>query len=286
MGGAVRGVEVRETSIRLFFVFEGQRYRETLTVAGQPMKPTPANIKYASRLLAKIREAIRLGTFVFAEYFPDSKNAERACTEAQTFGQIAQLWLDSKGQLKAATRDQYENAVGVWKRILGEHTLIDRLDHKQLAAKIGKHTWASPKSANNYLIVLRGILAFEYSGPRAASNPMAGIRNFKRVKTIIDPLTRDERDKILDDMRRHYDERVVAYFQWAFYTGMRPEEIIALRWGDIDFGGATVRIQRVRTFRGSERAGTKTDAERDVDLVAEAMAALRMMKPHTFMKGA
>ena len=185
MGGAVRGVEVRETSIRLFFVFEGQRFRETLTIGGLPVRPTPKNVKYAERTLAEMREKIRLGTFVFAEYFPDSKNAEQGHSQAQTFGQIAQLWLDSKGQLKAATRDQYENAVGVWKRILGEHTLIDRLDHKQLAAKVGKHTWASAKSANNYLIVLRGILAFEYSGPRAALNPMAGIRNFKRVKTII-----------------------------------------------------------------------------------------------------
>jgi integrase len=133
--------------------------------------------------------------------------------------------------------------------------------------------------------VLRGIFAFEYSGARALHNPVAGIKNFKRVKTIIDPLTRDERDLILADMRQHYDERVVAYFQWAFYTGMRPEEIIALRWGDIDFGGGTARVQRVRTFRGHERAGTKTDTERDVDLVPDAIAALQMMKPHTFMRG-
>ena len=65
---------------------------------------------------------------------------------------------------------------------------------------------------------------------------------------------------------------------------MRPEEAIALRWQDIDSNSATVHVQRVRTFRGSEREGSKTHAERDVDLVPRALEALGAMKAFTFMK--
>lgn len=55
-----------------------------------------------------------------------------------------------------------------------------------------------------------------------------------------------------------------------WWSGMRPEEMIALRWSDNDLASGVARIQRVRTFQGSEREGSKTHAERDVDLVGAA----------------
>lgn len=82
-------------------------------------------------------------------------------------------------------------------------------------------------------------------------------------------------------MKNRYDPRVFAYFQWMFYTGMRPEEAIAIRWSDIDWNKKTVRVQRVRTFKGSERDGSKTNSERDVDLFPQAIEALTTMKPYT-----
>ena len=127
-------------------------------------------------------------------------------------------------------------------------------------------------------------MGFHFSGRRAAENPMIGIKNLKRVKKLPDPLTTDERDSILVDMRSKYDERVAAYFQFAFYTGLRPEEMIALHWADIDFKHKSCRISRVKTFRGQEREGSKTHSERDVHLVAAAMEALALMKRYTYMK--
>lgn len=93
-----------------------------------------------------------------------------------------------------------------------------------------------------------------------------------------------EREAILADMRKRYDVRVWAYVAFAFYTGMRPEEIIALQWGDVDWRRQQVRVQRVRTFKGSERDGTKTHAVRDVDLVPQAIEALKAMRPFTELK--
>jgi integrase len=276
------GVEARGSSIRVKFVHEGETVRERLTINGKAMAPTPANMKYAVRLAADIRRKIAQGTFDYAEFFPDSPRAQVKAPDA--FGTLADLWLESKGQLQPATRDQYGNAVAIWKTLLGERTPIDKLTYQVLSAKIGGHTWASPKSANNYLIVLRGIFGFEYNGRRAADNPMAGIKNLTVVKKLPDPLTADERDRIMADLTARYDPRIAAYFNFAFYTGMRPEEIIALHWSDVDFTHQTVRVQRVRTFRGSERDGSKTHSERDVDLVGRALEALAAMKAYTFLK--
>jgi integrase len=282
MGRVGLGIEARKSSIRLHFVFEGKPVSERLTINRKSVLPTPAHMKFAMQVATHLRKRIAQGTFDYAEFFPDSPRAQ--IKAPNSFGPLADLWLESKGQLEAATKDQYMNAVAFWKRLLGEQTPIDKLTFQVLSAKIGKQPWASGKSANNYLIALRGIFAFEYSGRRTADNPMAGIKNLAVVKKLPDPLTADERDRILADMTNRYDERVVAYFIFAFFTGMRPEEMIALKWCDIDFTAKVARVRRVRTFRGSERDGSKTHAERDVDLVSKAMAALATMKKYTFLK--
>lgn len=256
-------------------------------VAGAPLPPTTSNLALARRMSAAIADRIRLGTFDYAEFFPDSPvvaQARAAAAPPDTLGSVAAEWLKSKGQLAPATLDQYKTGIRRWKRIFGESATMDSLTYQVLAARIGAEKWPSGKAANNYLVVLRGIMAFHYAGPRAAQNPMAGIDNLPAVKKKPDPLTADERDRILADMWKHYDPRVPSYFTFAFYTGMRPEEIIALQWGDIDEAAAIARVARVRTFKGSERDGTKTGQERDVDLLPQALEALRQMRPYTSLK--
>ena len=283
MGGKGSGVEVRERSIRLFFILNGERVRETLTLNGAPLKPTPANIKHAHRIAEEIRRKIGLEVFRFADYFPDSPRAKKTEDEAITFGKLADLWEESQGRLSAATKDQYATALRFWKRLLGEDTLIEKIGHKLLAAKIGGYPWPSAKTHNNYLIALRGVLGLEYRGAKTLANPLAGIENMPVVKKLPDPFLRAERDMILGDIQSRYDLRVYAYFLWMFYTGMRPEEAIALRWSDIDTQHGIARVQRVRTFRGSERDGSKTHTERDVDLLDQALEALAIMRSYTFM---
>jgi integrase len=195
--------------------------------------------------------------------------------------ELAKLWLQSKGRLTAATKDQYGTAVRFWTRMFGANTPVGRIDHKVAEAKIGSFHWKSAKQHNNYMIALRGIFGMEYRGTRAALAPVAEIENMPVVKKKPDPLTRGERDRVLAEMKARFDERVYAYFLFAFSCGMRPEEIIALRWGDIDFAAGTARVQRVRTFRGAERDGSKTNCERDVDLVPQALEALGIMRAHT-----
>src|SRR3546814_2931093 len=81
---------------------------------------------------------------------------------------------------------------------------------------------------------------------------MNGVDNAPVIKTLPDPLTSAERDRVLTELATRYDERIVAYFTFAFFTGMRPDEMIALRWSDIDIASGTVRVPRVRTFRSEE----------------------------------
>lgn len=283
MGRSGTGVEPRASSIRIKFVLNGETIKERLTVNGKALPPTPANLKYAYRLADEIRRKIEIGTFTFKEFFPDSKRAA-ATDDPNSFGKLADMWLESKSTKAAATLDQYATAVRFWKRMFTESRMVKDMSHKLIASNIGAYPWPSAKTHNNYLIALRGIFNLEYHGANSANNPMVGIENMATIKKLPDPLSADERDSILADIKMRYDERVYAYFLFMFFTGMRPEEAIALRWSDVDFKHATIRVQRVRTFKGSERDGSKTHTERDVDLTPQAVEALTLMKSHTFMK--
>lgn len=277
------GVELREASIRVHFTYAGKSRKETLTRAGKPLAPTPANEKFARRLIEEIKSKIRHGVFEYDEYFPESKVAKqlRRPDKMPTVRELGTTWLETKGQLKASTLAQYASAVNFWCELLGADTMVEHITSKVLKAKVGAHVWPSAKTHNNYLIALRGMFELHFEDRRS---PAESIANMRATKRPPDPLTIDERDRVLEHLRKHRDPRVWAYFTWMFYTGMRPEEAIALRWSDVDFNRGQVMVQRVRTFKGSEWDDTKTYSERLVDLVPQAMAALSTMKRFTFMK--
>ena len=142
MGRKGSGVEVREASIRLAFQLDGIEYRERITIDGKPLAPTPGNVKVAERMARELRDDIRLGLFTWAKWFPDSRHAKASATEeADTVGALLDLFIKSCGNLKPATRDQYETAARFWKRLLGEPTRVKRLTHKKLKAEIGGYPW-------------------------------------------------------------------------------------------------------------------------------------------------
>ncbi|AVS88058.1 hypothetical protein C8238_07210 [Paracidovorax avenae] len=114
-----------------------------------------------------------------------------------------------------------------------------------------------------------------------AEDPMDGIENSKHQAPPPDPLSPGEMVQVLAHMHKHFDPRAWAYFAFAFFTGMRPEELIELRWGDVDWAAGTVRVERART--AGEVKPLKTYNARDVDLVHEALEALEVMKPWTMV---
>lgn len=279
-----KGVEIHGKGLRLTFFINGERCRESIGIS-----PSSQNIAAAGARLQKIERDINRGTFNYEREFPHSLRVKRM-QEANkaavlTFGQAADSYLKTVADKTPATVDQYTNALGVFRVLLGEDTPVMEITHTQIAELVGSYPWASSKLKNNYLIPLRGTFALLYKGRAAYDSPMHGISNAKIVSKKPDPLDPEERDLILADMRQRYDIRVWAYFAWAFFTGMRPEEIIALRWSDVDFRKASCMVQRVRTFKGSEREGSKTHAARPVLLTPQAIEALTVMRPFTQMKG-
>ncbi len=71
-----------------------------------------------------------------------------------------------------------------------------------------------------------------------------------------------------------------------FWTGLRPSELIALDWSDIDFVHGKIRVNKAITQAACEAEPPKTEAgDRFVDLLPPALEALEAQKQFTFLSG-
>ena len=274
------GLEIRDKSIRVIFQWRGAQVKETVRKNGASLPPTPANIKYAERLIANVKMRIAAGNFDYAEWFPDSPRVQKT---DRTFGQVCEQFLLSKGGLTDNSRRSYAAVVRFWNLHIHPGTEMESFTLPKLASIVGATKWATGTTGSHRITVLKQIFKFFYSGVDPARNPAVGLTLPKVIRRIPDPLTTDERDQILTRLRQREKPHAWAYFAFAFGTGMRPQEILALRWQDIDMNERQAIVKRVKERGGRIRESTKTHRERVVDLTPMAMEALTVMRPHSFM---
>lgn len=278
MGKIGSGVEVRETSIRLKFVFDGRTHKLTLRLNGAPMAPTPANVKYANRLSDEIRDKIRHGTFSIAEYFPASGNQAGVLTVADQL----KTWLEVQ-KIEPSTRAAYASAVRFWTSAMGSIPLRG-LKHSDILKALATRPLLTGKTVNNYVDVLRQGVQLAVLDKVLADNPVAGIERASHQKPPVDPFTRDEVEKILAYMAKHYPEQIHNYTEFKFFTGLRTSESFGLQWQKVDLASAYVQVSEANVA-GVQKNRTKTSYSRDVRLNSRALAAVNRQRKFTQVAG-
>lgn len=266
------GVEQHGTTLRVTFSYKKERCRE---LTG--WEPTPANWARAAKLRAEIKRAIRAGTFEYATYFPNSKHAR---SRSKLFRDVAQEWLDAQ-ELADSTADNYERILNThWMPALGVLP-ISSITPGKLKTTIKGRAFKTNKTRNNSVSPLR--MVFEYAiGERYISeNPAKGLAHVKTQKAPPDPYSVAEMRKITEWLDKHVHAQTANYFRFAFFSGLRTSEILALQWDRVDFQAGTVRVDQA--FVLGKVKGTKTSEVRDVELNDESRAALKAQKPHTFL---
>lgn len=277
MGRTGLGVEVRERSIRLAFTFAGKQHRRTLTHDGDPLLPTPANIRHAERLAAEIKDRIRLGLFTLAEYFPEGEDSGALTVSAQL-----ERWLKTQ-RLEHSTLAAYGSAVKFWAAALGSK-LVKALLHSDVLTALAARPDLTGKTVNNYVSVLREAMALAVKDRIIGSNPVEGVPRAKHQKPPPDPFTQDEARAICAYMGEKYPAAVVNYTAFRFYTGVRTSEIAGLRWANVDLPSKYVMVAEA-IVRGQDKDSTKTNVARQVKLNGEALAALKRQAEHTRVRG-
>lgn len=285
MGRDGRGVKAAsESSIEISFMYRKTRCRERIA-----LKPTTANLKRAENHRAAILHAIATDSFDYAATFPNSPNAAKF---AEHKGDIESLevylerWLaGQKSQLKESSYDGYRKIVdGQLIPWFGSLT-ISSVRKKDIRDKLEPRE-ASNKTLANIQSVLRKALDDAVEDELIESNPLAGWCYAKKEapkdKDDIDPFTREEQALILQSLTGQGRNLI----QFAFWTGLRTSELVALEWRDIDFVRGVAVVSRAMTQHSKAAEGTKTDAgRREVKLLSAALEALAAQKAHTWLKG-
>jgi integrase len=267
MDARQRGITIRGNSAQIAFTYQGVRCRETI-----PMPPTKAAQKELFRKRQAILYEISTGTFDYCKHFPRSKKARefrKTRPDRYTIGEGLENWLKL-----AQTKCQYSTIRDYTSAIY--HHLIPTfgdLTIAELTASTVKEWLAelpcTNKRKNNILIPLRRLYDDMFHDEIIDKNPLSRVKNLSIDTREPEPFSAEEVSRIL--MQLHGQEKNLI--QFAFWSGLRTSELIALRWQDVDLeqNRLYVRIAKVR----GHLKGTKTKSGlRVVTLQPQAREAL------------
>ena len=192
--------------------------------------------------------------------------------EADTtpFSLYASAWLEKKKAILA--RSTYGDYRSIWNKYVLPHfgnmplCRVTRIDVEEF---LGKLPDISAKRKNNIMVPLMCLFNDAKRRGEIDEPPTENIRRFKEEKPFIDPFSFPEIKLFLEHVDPHYG----AYFTTAFLTGMRPNEMIALKWTNVDFElrCITVREGRVQGIEGPPKT---MSSYRDIDMLDPLFEAL------------
>lgn len=281
-GSGVR--QVTEKSFQIEFIYKGVRCRERIKF--NPAT-TPADVakKQIERHREAILHAIAEGTFDYATTFPGSKHLKQfQTTQDKTIKEWLTDWLDHKeAELKSSTYHVYSEKVHRLIGVFGHIKLVDfKKDHmrewcKTLPIKV--------VSITNLVSIMRTALQDAYEKDLVPINVLANFK-FKRneppADSTIDPFNREEQEAILSVM----DAPLRLFYTVAFWTGMRPSEMCALEWKDIDFVKGVIKVRKAKTQRATKAETPKSRAgNREIKILPKVALALTEQKALTGDRG-
>ncbi len=274
------------------------RRRETLDIPA-----TAANIKYAARLRAEVQNAIERGTFDYGKFFPKSKHADKPnlapAAAVPTIPELIETRIQRARQTGSLSPSSIKSYAG-WLRARIKPKWDGRPADKVTTAEL--RDWIAelcgakltPKSIRCCINVVASTLTEAAADETIKSNPMDPIslrtllpkRRSKESRDYVDPFNSEEIAQILAAASKP-EER--AMIQFAFSTGVRICELLALKWETVDLANGYVRIEDalVSAEKGAVEKETKTEgSERDIPLLPGSMASIQAMRSISGMRSA
>jgi integrase len=291
-------INVRGDKLYIDFRYCNVRCREQTL-----LNNTTANQRKLTKLLNQMDADIRLGCFVYSEYFPESNLAARfvkqdiqarhkkeellgvyktAAQELQgitsiSFEDFANEWF---AENEVRWKTSYINSMKIYLfsylvNEFGEINVdqISRPDILKYRAKLMQPkedgSRLSTDFVNHVMTPLRMILreAADRYGFRCQFENIKPLRVEKRD---VNPFTLEEVMQFLQMVKREYRN----YFSVRFFTGMRTSEIDGLKWRYVDFRLGVISVRE--TFVQGKMDTTKTlGSARDIKMSSMVVAALK-----------
>lgn len=273
--GLPTGVEFAGNSIRIRFTWKGAEPPRRCETLGFPQ--TQKGIAAAASLRAQVVQLIKHNALTddkYAELFPNSRYAITRTTP--TFAEYAQVWLDTR-EIVDGTRRNYRNVLNLyWMPHLAMKP-ISAITPFELRRIVADTQWTSATTKRAALVRIRSVMGSAVDDGWLEKNPAKGIDLPRKNKREIDPFTREEAERIIAHLYQQLAGRRVeiyaAYMEFAFFTGMRPGEIRALREDEIDTTQRIARVCRI-VVDGDVAERIKNRKPRNVLLNDRALHAL------------
>ncbi|EPJ0883084.1 TPA: DUF3596 domain-containing protein [Citrobacter freundii] len=279
------GVELHNGKIRITFTYRGKRCREVL----RGWTVNSSNIKKAGNLRALITSEIQLGKFDYAERFPESKALKKYITTKKiaTFKELSDFFTDTKAlEVSGATLLSLTSVVNTLLRVIGENTRLVDIEHADIlhyrkelltgtiinpAMPNLTRQGRAPSTVNKQMAVLSEMLKLANRSQFILHAPYEGVSRLKLSKNDPDPLLLHEYQALIAALPRSQALIIIV----AVHTGMRPGEICALAWEDIDLVKGEIHVSRSLTNK-RVFVPPKTDAGiRTITLLKPALDALK-----------
>ncbi|WP_124376542.1 tyrosine-type recombinase/integrase [Pseudomonas synxantha] len=273
--GLPDGVEVRGNSVRVRFTWNGQRRSESTAY-----QPTQKGITAAGSLRARVKELIRLGAMtddLYAELFPESNYSLDRKTP--TFGEFAQIWLNSR-DIVDGTRDNYKSIFNRFWMPAFALKRIDNITSADIRKVVSGIAWESAGVRRNATDKLSSVMLAAVMDGHIARNPCLSMPRTKLQKRPVDPFERAEAERIIADLYEHLPGKTkiyAAYFEFAFFAGMRPGEQRALKWSEVNEEKRQAHVCR-GIVKGELQERIKTKSVRDVLMNDRAMNAIKVAR--------
>ena len=269
-------------SIVITFTYQGKSCRPRIWG-----KPTEANLKAALKFRGRILDAIEDGTFDYATTFPkDRQRFLFAPTSSVKVKQYLTEWFNNHKSVYSASALK-KNQLIIDNQLIpafGKYP-ISELKYIHIKQWFKKQK-ITTKTLNNKLTLLNQALNEAVDDELIPVNPLFGktVKGKLGVskKEDIDPCSSQEVLAILNNCKGQLHN----LFHFAFSTGLRTSEYIALTWNDIDWINHKIKVNKALTAEDKVAGYPKTAASnRWVKLSEEVIETLKDQKQYTYLEG-
>lgn len=247
----------------------GKNYYVRILHQGQDVRrKVGADRKAAEAVLAKIE--LELTMSKAAGFAWTGLEQIKQTRKPKTFAEVAADYLDERAHYKASSISSYRSICKTY--LLPEFgkkylTSITEAKIAKFQSKLSQRVSAS--RTNTIIQLLRSMMATAVRRGYITSDPCADIKRLQEPRVKVDPLSEDELSRAIAKLHPHY----IPLFITLAYTGARPNELLALRWKDVDWSRKVFNISKGRV-RGKEGLPKTSSSERELPILGPVEEAL------------
>lgn len=248
-------------------------FEKRFTVDGKRYSAYGHNVKECTENETLMREEIKAGLYT----------SNRNITLDSYFDE----WEKSRtGVIKDSSikmnRSRYNNHI---KSVLGETKLqkIEKREIVKLQQNLAQRLSAS--TTNSVIVLLKTVLNAAVDDEIIIKNPAASVKPLrmddrpKASETIHRALTREEQQAFIQEAKQEW---LYEFFCFSLCTGMRLNEIVALKWQDIDYINNVIHVTKTVSWKqggGITETSPKSEtSKRDIPMNDTIKKVLQMQR--------